>query len=145
MSDRIFASVLALVTLAYLWIAATAIKAPFQYDPLGPESWPRLLAVVMLACLALLLWRPDRAPFDVTGSAWSRLCAAVVLLGAYAFLFKPLGFILATFAFSLLSSRMLGARWPSAVLFGIGMGVGGYLLCAGLLDLNLPDGPLPGF
>lgn len=145
MSDRIFASVLALVTLAYLWIAATAIKAPFQYDPLGPESWPRLLAVVMLACLALLLWRPDRAPFDVTGSAWSRLFATVVLLGAYAFLFKPLGFILATFAFSLLLSRMLGARWPSAVLFGIGMGVGGYLLCAGLLDLNLPDGPLPGF
>lgn len=145
MSDRIFASVLAVVTLIYLWIAATAIKAPFQYDPLGPESWPRLLAVVMLLCLALLLWKPDRAPFDVARSSLGRLAATVVLLLAYARLYQPLGFILSTLLFGLLMARMLGASWLRAGLFGLGVGVGGYLLGAGLLDLNLPDGPLPGF
>ena len=39
MADRIFAGLLLLVTLAYGFIAFTIIKAPFQYDPLGPESW----------------------------------------------------------------------------------------------------------
>lgn len=145
MPDRIFASVLTAVTLIYLWIAATAIKAPFQYDPLGPESWPRILAVVMLLCLGLLLWKPDQARFDVARSSLGRLAMTAVLLLAYARLYQPLGFILATLAFGLLMSRMLGASWLNATLFGVGMGVGGYLLCAGLLDLNLPEGPLPGF
>ncbi len=143
MADRIFAAVLLAVTLAYGALAFFVIQAPFQYDPLGPESWPRILAVVMAVCLAALLWSPDIERFDTDRPSWVRLAIVVALLIAYAMLFQPLGFVISTTLFTLIVSRLLGAPWIGATAFGLGMGVGGYLLCVGLLDLNLPAGPLP--
>lgn len=143
MPDRIFAACLFVITLSYGAIALFVLKAPFQYDPLGPESWPRILAAVMLICLVLLFRRPDRGDFAVSRETWIHLATILALLIAYALLFEPLGFIIATALFAAIASRMLGAPWKHAAVFGVGMGVGGYLLCAGLLDLNLPAGPLP--
>ena len=143
MPDRIFAALLLLVTLGYAALAFLVIEAPFQYDPLGPESWPRILGAVMILCLVLLLVRPDVEHFDTDRPSWVRLAAVLALLVAYAALFEPLGFILSTALFSLAVSRLLGAGWLRAAIFGVAMGVGGYLLCVGLLGLNLPAGPLP--
>lgn len=140
MADRIFAGALFLVTLAYSAIAFTRISAPFQYDPLGPESWPRLLSVVALICLALILRRPDVDGLHVARPTWLRLAFTVALLLAYAELYEPLGFVLATILFAAVMSRMLGAGLVAALLFGICAGTGGYLLCAVALDLNLPSG-----
>ena len=142
MADRIFAGLLLLVTLAYGVIAFTAISAPFQYDPLGPESWPRLLSVVAIACILTILWRPDNDHLGVGRQTWFRLVAMLVLLIAYAELYEPLGFILSTLHFAAVVSAMLGATPVRSILFGAGAGVLGYLLCVVLLDLNLPDGPL---
>ena len=83
MVDRIFAGVLMLVTLAYAVIAFTAIKAPFQYDPLGPESWPRILSLVAIACLLVILWKPDATQMGVTRSTWFRLAATIVMLVSF--------------------------------------------------------------
>ncbi len=143
MADRLFAAVLLVVTLAYGALALFVIKAPFQYDPLGPESWPRILAAVMILCLVALLWSPDIGRFDTDRPSWVRLAIVVALLVAYAALFQPLGFIISTTLFTFVVSRLLGAPWIGAAGFGLGTGVGGYLLCVGLLDLNLPAGPLP--
>ncbi|MFV0410036.1 MAG: tripartite tricarboxylate transporter TctB family protein [Paracoccus sp. (in: a-proteobacteria)] len=145
MSDRIFAGVLLVVTLIYGYFAVFVIRAPFQYDPLGPEGWPRLLAAVMTICLIALIWRPDIDKFDLEGPAAIRLGLTVVMLIAYAELYEPLGFVLSTWLFAALFARMLGAQWARAAAFGAAIGIGGYLLCAGLLDLNLPEGPLSGF
>lgn len=142
MADRIFAGVLLLVTLAYSVIAFTTIKAPFQYDPLGPESWPRILSIVAIICLLVILWKPDTDKLDVAGQTWFRLAATVVLLVAYSELYEPLGFILATILFGTVLSAMLGASVLRAIIFGFAAGIGGYLLCAVLLDLNLPQGEI---
>jgi putative tricarboxylic transport membrane protein len=143
MPDRIFAAFLLVLTLIYFAFALFVIRAPFQYDPLGPETWPRLLAAVMLVCLIALLLRPDVEHFDVDRPSWVRLAAMLALLAAYAELFEPLGFIISTALFALITSRLTGASWKGAAVFGVAVGVGGYLLCVGLLDLNLPAGPLP--
>jgi putative tricarboxylic transport membrane protein len=143
MPDRVFAAFLLLVTLGYTALALFVIEAPFQYDPLGPESWPRILGAVMLVCLVLILARPDVHEFDVDRPSWVRLAAVLALLVAYAALFEPLGFIISTALFSLATARLLGADWLRAAIFGVAAGVGGYLLCVGLLGLNLPAGPLP--
>jgi putative tricarboxylic transport membrane protein len=143
MPDRIFAGALLALTLVYAFFAFFAIKAPIQYDPLGPEAWPRLLALLMLACTGLLLWKPAVGDFDVDRPTWARLGLVLVLLIAYALLFEPLGFVLSTALFSTITSRLLGAAWTKAAIFGVAVGVGGYVLCVGLLDLNLPAGPLP--
>ena len=143
MLDRIFAVVLLGIALAYGFIAFTVIEAPFQYDPLGPESWPRILAVAAVLCLVVLLWRPEVAGFDMGKVTWLKLGAALVLLFGYAELYEPLGFVIATFLFSALAGRLLGADWRRSGAFGVAAGVAGYLVCAGLLDLNLPPGPFP--
>lgn len=142
MVDRIFAGVLLIVTLAYAVIAFTAIKAPFQYDPLGPESWPQILSLVAIACLLVMLWKPDATEMGVAKNTWFRLVATIVMLGAYAELYEPLGFILSTILFGTALCAMLGAGPARSLIFGVTAGVVGYLLCAVLLDLNLPEGDL---
>ena len=142
MADRIFCGLLLAVTLAYGVIAFTAISAPFQYDPLGPESWPRILAIVAVICILVIAWRPDTESLGVARKTWFRLGAAVVLLLAYAELYEPLGFVLSTLFFGTAMAAMLGAGLARSTLFGLAAGVGGYLLCAVLLDLNLPQGEI---
>lgn len=142
MADRIFAGVLLIVTLAYGYIAFTIIQAPFQYDPLGPESWPQILSVVATLCILGILWKPDTHIIGVAGKTWFRLGAMIILLFAYAELYEPLGFIISTLLFGAVVARMLGATWVRAGIFGLCAGVFGYLLCVVLLDLNLPDGEL---
>lgn len=143
MLDRIFAAVLLATALAYGFIAFTIIEAPFQYDPLGPESWPRMLAVAAVLCLGVLLWRPEVGGFDMVRATWLKLAAALVLLFGYAELYEPFGFVIATFLFSALAARLLGCGWGRAGMFAVAAGIAGYLVCAGLLDLNLPPGPFP--
>ncbi len=142
MADRIFAGVLLAVTLAYAAIAFTAISAPFQYDPLGPESWPRILSLVALACIAMILWKPDTETLGLTRQAWFRLAATVLALIAYAELYEPLGFVISTVLYGTVMALMLGAVRLRAVGFGLAAGVLGYLVCASLMGLNLPLGEL---
>ncbi|MEZ5537724.1 MAG: tripartite tricarboxylate transporter TctB family protein [Thiolinea sp.] len=142
MADRIFAALGLLAILVYGWIAFTALKAPFQYDPLGPESWPRILSVVAALCALYVLWKPDVGNFRLQTATGIKVAVMLVLLVAYAFLFERLGFIPATALFAGFASLLLGARLLPAALFGIGTGVIGYLVGAMLLELNLPAGLL---
>lgn len=142
MADRIFAGVLLLVAIGYTIIAFTVIRAPFQYDPLGPESWPQILGLVALPCILFVLARPDVARLDIPAKTWGRLVALVVMLSAYAYLFQPLGFVIATFVFCMALSLMLGSRLVAALTFSATIGVAGYFFCTELLDLNLPAGVL---
>ncbi|MBO0904107.1 tripartite tricarboxylate transporter TctB family protein [Jiella sonneratiae] len=142
MADRIFAGVLLLVAIGYTIIAFTLIHAPFQYDPLGPESWPRILGLVAIPCILYVLVRPDVESLGLPARSLGRLAALVAMLLVYAFLFQPLGFVIATFAFCMALSMMLGSRLVPALAFSLGIGLFGYLLCTRLLDLNLPAGIL---
>lgn len=145
MADRIFAGLTLALILAYGVIAFAVIEAPFQYDPLGPESWPRILAVIAAACCALLVWRPVQAGFDADTGTLFRLGLTLAMLVAYAAMFEPLGFVVATALYGTAMARFLGGQLIQAVAFGIGTGVFGYLICTGLLELNLPSGVLPDF
>lgn len=142
MADRLFASIALLIALGYGFIAFTGIKAPFQYDPLGPESWPRILAIVASLCCLWLLFRPDDTRFDLQSGTGLRIVLMLAALIGYAALFQPLGFVLSTALFCALASRLLGAGLMPALLFGVGTGVIGYLVGAKLLALNLPAGVL---
>jgi len=140
MADRIFAGALLIVTLAYAVIAFTVISAPFQYDPLGPEGWPRLLAVVSILCLLGLLWKPDVERLELTRATAFRLAVAVFLLLGYGWLYEPAGFVLSTFAFGTVLALMLGAARWRGVAFGAAAGLLGWGVGVALLGLNLPEG-----
>jgi putative tricarboxylic transport membrane protein len=87
-----------------------------------------------------IIFLPDGTRLKVLGSTLNRIIVLLVLLSAYAYLFEPLGFILSTTLFCLVLSKILGATALQSVLFGVASGGFGYLLCAVLLDLNLPEG-----
>ena len=140
MADRIFAGLALAVSLAYAGIAFTLIRAPFQYDPLGPESWPRILGVLAALCALFILVRPDVRSLGVAGGTWGRLAALLVMLALYAWAFQPLGFILATFGFCLALSLMLGAKPVPSLAFAAITGFVGYVVAVNVLDLNLPPG-----
>jgi putative tricarboxylic transport membrane protein len=142
MADRIFSGLLLLVSIGYGVMAFTVIKAPFQYDPLGPESWPRILSVVAALCCLGLLARPDTERLDLTGKTLTRLLVLVVLLAVYAALFEPLGFVISTFLFCTVLARILGATMGQGLIFGLATGILGYGVGSLLLELNLPAGPL---
>lgn len=142
MADRILAGIVLLIAIGYSFIAFTIIKAPFQYDPLGPESWPRILGVLCALCALQILWRPDVNTLGINKSTWLRLAALVVMLLGYAWGFQPAGFVISTFVFCVALSFMLGAKPLPAIAFGAVTGVAGYLVATGLLELNLPAGLL---
>ena len=140
MADRIFNGLLLVVAILYAWIAFTDIRAPFQYDPLGPESWPRILGTLAALCALWIVIRPDIQRLGVAMGTWGRLAALLFMLALYAWAFQPLGFILATFGFCLALSLMLGSRPVPAAAFAAVTGFAGYVVAVNLLDLNLPPG-----
>lgn len=142
MADRLFGICILAISLAYGVIAFTLIKAPFQYDPLGPESWPRILSVAAVLCSLYIVIKPDVKRFGVEGHTLLRIAIVVIMLGAYAHFFESAGFILSTTVFCGIFSRLFGAKLWEAVLFGVASGIFGHLLCVLVLDLNLPKGVL---
>jgi len=144
MADRIFGVIALAISISYGYIAFTIIKAPFQYDPLGPETWPRILSVCAALCCLYILILPDRVRLKILSSTLLRIAIVVALLAIYAYLFEPLGFILSTILFCMVLSKLLGATKVQAGVFGLASGVLGYGLCAGLLNLNLPIGAFTG-
>lgn len=142
MAERSFYAALLLVTLGYLYFAFFTIRAPIQYDPLGPESWPRILGCIMAISLAVRLVRPTGVIPVVARRTGIKLVVVVGLMALYALLFERLGFILSTWGFCTATTLLLGTRWPFAVLFGGLIGVIGFYFFTALLDLNLPGGVL---
>ena len=130
------------MALAYTWIAYTAISAPIQYDPLGPESWPLILGLLLVAALVWRLVRPMIVPVQVPRQTLGKLAVTLVLLVAYARLFQPAGFVLSTWAFCTALIVLLGGRILPAAGFGAVAGAAVYVLCVVFLDLNLPAGVL---
>jgi len=80
MADRLFAGAILLIVIGYTAIAFTGIKAPFQYDPLGPESWPQMLGLVSLATLGYIMVRPAVGRIDVNRATLFRLGIVVLFM-----------------------------------------------------------------
>lgn len=142
MADRIFSFFILSIAVGYTIMAFTVIRAPFQYDPLGPEGWPRLIGFVAIPCCLYILARPDVFTLGTSQRTFMRLGMLTLMLFVYAWLFQPAGFIIATFLFCFALSLMLEAPVPKALLFAAATSIIGYFLCTGPLELNLPAGLL---
>ncbi len=140
-SDRIFGLLTLALALAY-GLGAMAIATPFAVDPLGPRTFPVIIAVTLGIAGLWPLLVPDPEPDWPRGRALGELVGAVAVLLGYTVLLEPLGFVAATaLAAGLLCWRLGGGPWASA-LFGLLCGVGLRLVFVELLDLSLPRGLL---
>lgn len=141
-NDRICGVLLLVLAVAYGW-GATQFPEPFGgAESVGPDTFPKVLAVVLALSSLYLIVKPDPDNAWPTGRIVLELVIAVAVLVAYTLLLQPLGFILATLlAVGTLCWRM-GAPPMRAYVTGAIAGVVVYLLFTYALNLALPLGVL---
>jgi putative tricarboxylic transport membrane protein len=135
-SDRIFGLVVIVVALAYI-ASALQIQSSFMTDPVGPRAFPILVASIAILAAIVIAARPDAEPEWPSPIILGRLFIALVGLVAYAYALKPGGFLVPTAAIAALLSYLIVPRAWSAVVTGIGLSVGLYLIFKYALGLSL--------
>lgn len=140
--DRILGLGLLVLAVAYGW-AAQQWPEPFGgAESVGPETFPTILSVVLVAGSLYLMIKPDPDARWPIGKSALELLISVLVLVVYALLLEPLGFIVATtLAVNTLSWRM-GANPTRAFLTGLVSAVVVFGLFNYGLSLSLPAGLL---
>ena len=135
-SDRIFGLVTVFVAFAYI-ASATQIQSSFMADPVGPRTFPYLIGGVAMLCGLVMILRPDPDPDWPAARTWGALAIAVLVLVAYAYALKPMGFLLPTAIAAGILSYQISPRVLPAILSGIGLSAGLFVLFKYALGLGL--------
>lgn len=142
-NDRTLGS--AALLLAALMVAfGYGLEAPFAYEPVGPKAFPLMTAGVIAVCgLILVIKGGGVVPPAGPGINRALLGLSASLL-AYALLFQPLGFLIATTLLMVPIAMIFGARWWQGLLTGAIIAISAYLLFDRVLAVVLPTGVLKG-
>ena len=135
-SDRIFGLVVTLVALAYA-ASATQIQTSFLADPVGPKTFPILVGAVAAICGMIMVFRPDPDPEWPALRTLGALALAVGVLVAYAYALRPLGFVIPTAIAASILSYQISPRPVPAVLSGVGLAIGLFVIFRYALGLGL--------
>ena len=139
-SDRIFGLVVILGALAYI-ASAYQLQTSFLSDPMGSKTFPYILGGVALICGIVMIIRPDDEVEWPGPMVFLKLALSVIVMVAYAYSLKPLGFLIPTaFAAGILSYQ-INARAVFAVLAGLGLSIGLFLIFKYALGLGLVPFP----
>lgn len=139
-ADRIFGLVLMAVALGYLY-SATSIQTSFLSDPVGPRVFPYLIGGFVVIGSAFLIIKPDaNADWPGIGTLVQLAIALAVLLG-YASAVRPLGFVIPTAIAAGVLSYQINPKPVTAVLTGVGLSVGLFVLFNMVLGLSLVGFP----
>lgn len=135
-SDRIFGLVMLFAAAGYIFAAQQA-QSGFMSDPIGPRAFPTLIGIVAGVCSVIMILRPDPDPDWPVARTLGSIAFAVVVLIAYAYSLKPIGFIIPTFVAAGFLSFQLSGRPVAAILAGLGLSIGLFVLFKFILDLGL--------
>lgn len=136
MSDRLFGLIVAVVALAYM-AGATQIQTSFLTDPVGPKLFPILIGGVALVCAFAVIINPDDEPAWPPAKTWVALLVCVLVLVGYAYALKPLGFLIPTAIAAGVLSYQIGHNLKAALLTGLGLSVGLFIIFKYALGLGL--------
>ena len=139
-SDRIFGAVMIVVALGYI-LSARTIQVPLFPDPMGPKLFPYIIAVGVIICSLVMILRPDPEADWPPLSAIATIGCAVVVLVAYAYALKPLGFLIPTAIAASILSWQLSGKPVKAILSGFGLSIGLFIVFRYALDLGLQPVP----
>lgn len=142
LGDRILGLGLLVLAVAYGWVAQQWPEPFGGAETVGPETFPTILSVVLVAGSLYLMIKPDPDAQWPLGKSALELVISVVVLVVYAMVLEPLGFIIATtLAVGTLSWRM-GAAPKRAFLTGVASAIVVFVLFNYGLSLSLPAGLL---
>jgi putative tricarboxylic transport membrane protein len=140
MSDRLFAVVVLIAALAYI-VSAASIPTSFLADPVGPKTFPRIVGSIAALCAVLIIIKPDGNPEWPELRTWFALAIAMLTLVGYAYTLKPLGFLIPTAVAASVLSYQIRPRLLPALLTGLGLATGLFIIFKYALGLGLA--PLP--
>ena len=140
MSDRIFGVVVILCALAYT-AGAFQIQTSFMSDPVGSKTFPLMLAGVAVICGLVFIFRPDDAPEWPSMATLANIAVSVVVMIAYAYGLKPLGFLIPTAICAAILSYQISTRALPAALTGLGLSIGLFIIFKYALGLGLQPFP----
>ena len=141
MSDRVLGAACVVVAAGMAW-AAKDYAAPISYEPVGPRSFPLVLAALLAAGGAWLVLRPSAHSSGLGLAQMKSLGLAVAAVLAYALLFEWLGFTAATALMAVPVGVAFGGTWKQRLAGGLGLGLVLYVVFDKLLDVVLPTGVL---
>lgn len=136
MSDRIFGVLVAVVALGFIY-SATTVQSSFLSDPVGPKLFPMLIGGVAILCSALMILKPDEDPIWPPASVFLSLFVCAAVLFAYAYSLKPFGFLIPTAICTAILSYQIHPKIKTAILSGLGLSIGLFLLFRYGLGLSL--------
>lgn len=136
MSDRIFGALAGLVALAYI-ASATQIQEGFLPDPVGSKLFPIIVGSIAFICAITIFLKPDQSPVWPGPVTFFSILCAIVSLIAYALALKPLGFLIPTAVTSGIISFLIQRRLTTAILTGLGLSIGLFVLFKYALGLGL--------
>lgn len=140
MSDRMLGVVGLLLAAFYVW-RATIIELSFISDPVGPKAFPFMIAIIVAISSAVFIWKPDPSPeWPAFGRMFEILMAAAVMV-AYAMALSEAGFVASTAIAAAYLAWRLGAGPVQAIVAGIAISVGIYIVFHLILGLSLARGP----
>lgn len=138
MGFPLFLTVLTTIYLA----AAFNIRVPFDEGLAGPRFLPVVASIIMYLALIRILWVESRKTVETTASgSLMPPFQVVVATGFYVALFQPLGYVLATFLFTLSLFRIFRfetARPLVMLAYGAGVTLVFYLLFGIAFNIRLP-------
>lgn len=135
-SDRLIGLAILLGAVAF-GVAAARLPLPFFSDPMGPRTFPLIVAVVMGLCGLTMVLRPDPDPGWPRGGTLLQLAVAAAVLVGYAYALRPLGFLIPTAVAAAILSWQIEPRPLRALLAGLGLSVGLFVLFRFVLGLGL--------
>lgn len=135
-TDRIFGSVVILVALAYI-ASATQIQTSFLSDPVGSKTFPIIVGVVAVLCGGVMVLKPDEEPAWPGLWTLGSLVISALVMAAYAYALKPLGFLIPTAITAGILSFQIAARPVFAAISGLGLSIGLFILFKYALGLGL--------
>ena len=140
MSDRLFGFATSILALAF-FASAYQLESPFFADPVGPKTFPYLIASIAFISGAVIILFPDNNPKWPNFATLLKLLFAVIILVAYALTLKPMGFLVPTaIAASILSFQINPKVWTSAIT-GVLLSISLFIIFKYFLGLGLF--PLP--
>jgi len=143
MTDRIVGVLVLLLAAGYA-LVASGMQVGFLPDPLGPRSFPYIIAILVSVSALWLLFKPDPDPGWPERGFWLPFGLVLTSIVAYAYLIVPLGFILTTTLEMTLLSMLFGARWWHGLLGALAFTLVVYFLFTEGLGVPLPAGRIWG-
>lgn len=135
-SDRVFGLVVIAVALGYIF-SATGIREGFLPDPMGSRAFPYLIGGLCALCGLVIVLSPDADPVWPPMPVLGKLLFAVVVLFAYTELLKPMGFLAPTALAAGIVSYLIRPRLGPAIVTGVGLSVGLFVIFKYGLGLGL--------